>query len=654
MAGGYSAPGVYRKEIDLSDVLISNGISNGGTVVRAKKGPVRRPVLVTNSKEYIETFGQPVYETGLSETIPAEAEIGGKLVPELGYGSYGAIEFLKESSTLYVVRAYDADDKYSTVEITTSATGINYGGLSALDTPVDVFDTSTRISTYDEYDKAGNIQEKLLVGFVGPGVDGDNYAVTIETINPQSEWLYSYDEYPTEISATVGTIPVEDPNSTDDILVPEIWGTSGSPEDVYTYFPIASEVIKVSVYKKPDNKHWDELYSNINDANLEKLRLEPLEVFYGSMSPMYDEDRNELFIEKSINGNSKFIYVKSNGNIHGIDAAPTASWDFTTPGFKLPDGTDDAGPFVYNNDRLAKLEGGTLSISSGLLDSDSDQKYWEYFNNREEIAVQIIINSNFNQANKVAVGELCNIRRDCMAANQVGDVTMIKYNDIINNEKYGYPASSFMSLYSAYSRVYDTYNDKYVYLPNSIFAASIFARVDNIADPWYAPAGVARATMTVLDQNKIYSLDHIGKMYDRNINSIKFVQGAGFVIWGQKTAQLKKSALDRINVRRNLIYIQTNIENSLNQFLFENNTLQTRLRVYSLVDNFLANIKAGDGLYDYKVVVDESNNPPSVIDANQMNVDIYLQPVKTIEFIQFTTVVTRTGVSFSDVKLKYV
>jgi len=99
--------------------------------------------------------------------------------------------------------------------------------------------------------------------------------------------------------------------------------------------------------------------------------------------------------------------------------------------------------------------------------------------------------------------------------------------------------------------------------------------------------------------------------------------------------------------------MQTNIERSLNDFVFENNTQQTRLRVFSVIDEFLAGIRAGDGLYDYSVVIDESNNTPAVIDSNQLNVDIYVQPTKTIEFIQFTTVITRTGVSFSDVQLKY-
>ena len=753
MAGGYSAPGVYRREIDLSDILVSTGISNGATVVRAKKGPVRRPVLVTNDKEYIETFGAPYYVNGLDDKNPAEAAIGGKLVPELGYGSYGAIEFLKESSTLFVVRAYDDGDKYSTVEVNTSATMGDNSGIVVSDSPLEVFDTSKNISTYEEAYQDGDITGSLLVGYVGPGEDGDNYAVTIETINPECEWLYSYDEYPVETSATQakygydvpevwidgsttiyeatktvavsvtptsgGTpftydfipenaynyvtgdaswtvrsalnpdgeyqaiVPPVDVNATDwsstvdSVGVWSVSGTvtdpdnvantgvlsisgtytsatglmNGSAEQVDANFPIASEVIKVSVFKKSEDKTWAELYANKDDETAGKLRIEPLEVFYGTMQNKLDADGNELFIERSINGNSQFIYVKANGTFR-----TDASWDFSGGGFietsvDIPTGTDISGFYVYNDEKLCKLGGGASTESTGLLGRDSE--FWTYFENREELPVQIIINPSFSQADKLAVSELCNKRRDCVATNQVGNVKTLNYQDVINYEQYGYPSASFMTLYAGYSKVQDTYNDKEVYLPNSLFASSVFARVDRLTEPWYAPAGVQRATLSILDQNKIYSQDHIGKMYDRNINAIKYIQGAGFVIDGQKTAQLKKSALDRINVRRNLIYMQNNIENALNQFLFENNTEQTRLRVFSIVDEFLAGVKAGDGLYDYKVVCDESNNTSAVIDSNQLNIDIYVQPTKTIEFIQFTTVVTRTGTSFSDVQLKY-
>lgn len=665
MAGGYSAPGVYRREIDLSDVLVTQGVSNGATVVRAKKGPVRRPVLVTNDKEYIEYFGEPYYVSGLDDKNPAEAAIGGKLVPELGYGAYGALEFLKETNTLFVVRAYDDGDKYAAVEVNTSGdyctTCPSSAGIEPLGPSEDleIFDTKERISTYEKYHQDGEIIGALLFGYVGPGEDGNNYAVTVETLNPESDWLYQYDEYPTisaantvispDTSATAGIQSIwRDGDTLDDPDNPTL---TGGQDAVKTYFKIASGVVKVSVYKKPDDKQWEELYANRTDADNYKLRTEPLEVFYGSVKPLRDDDNNELFIERAINGNSKLIYVKSDTTTMNLNGC----WDFnegiSTTAINRPYGDDDAGFFVYNTDKLSKLKGGAVSYSTGLDGSDSD--FWKFFENREELPISIIINPSYNQIDKLAVADLCNVRRDCMAANQVGNVKTLNYLDIIAEEKYGYPYPSFMALYAGYSRVYDTYNDKYVFLPNSIYGASLYARTDRLTAPWYAPAGVTRGTMAVLDQNKVYNTDQIGKMYDKNINCVKYVQGAGFAMFGQKTAQLKRSALDRIQVRRNLIFMQNNIETALNQFVFENNTQGTRLRVFSIIDDFLAGVAAGDGLYDYKVVVDETNNTPAVIDANQMNVDIYVQPVKTVEFIQFTTVITRTGVNFGDVQLKY-
>ena len=694
MAGRYSAPGVYRREIDLSNILLPNGISNGGTVIRSQVGPIRRPVLVTNDKEFIETFGAPYYVSGASVDRP--------LTPEYGYGSYGAIQFLKESNTLYVVRAYsnEGKDMYSSCQVTTDAQqffGITSGVPPLNSNTLDVFDTRDYISSYDEYIRLGSptyqsLNNPLLVGFVSPGANGNNFAVTVETLNPLSDWLYNYDNFPIESSATRSTIRIANPNSATDlisypnILVPQVWctsayyietlnpnKTSGGPAEVYKHFTIASNVVKVKVYAKPDDKEWTDLYANSADAKAGKIRTQPVEVFYGSMVPMQDNDGNEMFIEKQINGRSKFIYVQTNGSTFlggsGVNKeAPKASWNYAQTNsfdpllssassiWKLPDFSDNAGYYVTdtyqgdNSARLVKFTGGKSDQTTGLV---KDSEFWSYFNNREELPVSILMNTSFDTNTKQAVAEVCSNRKDCISTNQVGSVYDVNFQYIMDQEQYGYPAPSYVSLYAGYSKIYDNFNDKYVFLPNSIYGASIFARVDAVAAPWFAPAGIARATLAVLDQNKIFSTDQIGRMYDKNINAIKFIQGAGFAIWGQKTAQLKTSALDRINVRRNLIYIQVNVENALNQFIFENNTQQTRLRVYSIIDEFLNNIKASDGLYSYEVVCDITNNPPSVIDANQLNVDIYVQPTKAIEFIQFTTVITRTGVNFGDVKLKY-
>jgi phage tail sheath protein FI len=100
-----------------------------------------------------------------------------------------------------------------------------------------------------------------------------------------------------------------------------------------------------------------------------------------------------------------------------------------------------------------------------------------------------------------------------------------------------------------------------------------------------------------------------------------------------------------------MLYIENNIETVLVNFVFENNTTRTRARVFSLIDPFLSQVKAAGGLTDYELVVDETNNTPDIIDANQMNVDCYLQPSRTAEYINMRTIITRTGVSFETVNI---
>lgn len=608
MARIFSTPGVYRREIDKSDILVPTGISNGGIVIRAPKGPINRPVLVTNDQEFIEYFGEPIYTSGTTN----DPEI-----PEFGYGAYASLEFLRESSALYVVRAFtENEDKYAAAEITTSATQYEDfdSGISAIEY-VDKFDTRDNIYSINEHSISSN--NALLISYIGPGKDGNNVACTVETLTPSASWLFDYDD-------------IDDASTT---AIDAIFSSGTSA--IEGAFPIASKIFKIKVYEKKSNQKWEDLFSN------GKLRIETLEEFIGTLTPMQDDDRNQLFIEDRVNGRSTRIYVKAK-----MGSSFSSS---LTSGATPPDGFDDAG-FYVNYIDLIQLKGGSVDIKTELTDTDS---FWKYFENREAVPSQILINTSHDTTVKQSVGQVVAKRRDCIAVNQVGGLDDISYKDILRAEKYGYTQSSFMALYSGYSEVNDRYNDRYVWLPNSLFAAAVIARVDNLGFPWQAPAGLERGILPVLNQRKIYNDDHIGLLYDRNINSVKWFRGVGFAIWGQKTAQLRNTALNRINVRRALLYIQNNIEPALQPFVFENNNETTRLQIFTIVDEFLATVQSAGGLTAYDVVIDESNNPPAVIDSNQMNLDIYVQPVRTAEFIQFTTVITRTGISFGEVRLQY-
>jgi len=632
MARVFTTPGIYRREIDLSEILVPTGISNGGIVVRSKKGPVNRPVLVTNDKEFIEVFGEPIFTSGTDSTT------NGKLIPEYGYGAYGALEYLKESNNLYVVRDFTpGSDNYAHVDVSPSTLDftIQSAGISGTRWERgNRLDTLDYISIIDDYADDSDGHDKFVIGALGPGTDGNSIAVTIEPFSPSADWKFTYDEYPTSAHAV----------SSDTL----------TNDDCAEWYPIGSKVAKINVYVKSTTQSWDDLYRNNDDRNDGRLFLSPVETFYGSLSEdLKDENGNNLFIEKVINGNSQYIYVKK-GNSVGVEwEIENGPSDDLIPTAETSDTEEEYVKFVSsattqsNSNRLMILSGGESVKADGLNDITG----WNIFEDRENVNVQILIGSSHNTAVKHEMGRIAATRADCIATVQAGDLDADTTTQVRNAELYGYRTPSYVAIYAGYSKIYDKYNDKFVFLPNAILGASLFARVDNIANPWEAPAGINRGTLSVLDQRKIWTFDEIGKLYDRNINVPRFIRGTGHVMWGQKTAQLKASALDRINVRRNLLYIENNIETALLPFVFENNTAKTRLRVFSLIDEFLAGVQAGGGLTAYQVVVDESNNTPAVIDANRLNVDIYVQPTRAIEFIQLTTVITRTGISFEEVRI---
>ncbi|MFW6377458.1 MAG: phage tail sheath C-terminal domain-containing protein [bacterium] len=426
-------------------------------------------------------------------------------------------------------------------------------------------------------------------------------------------------------------------------------------DEINEWFPIASKVFKINVYAKDEDVTWESLYRSSADRADGELYVSPIETFYGSLkSDLRDANGNNLFIETVVNGNSDFIYVK-----FGDTFTNFAYVNSTAEVSALPNGTNSTTDEDYvkftstattgsGTNRLAILSGGTSVQDTGLTGATDGYKIFE---DRENVDVQILIGTSYDTAQKQEIARIAATRADCIATVQAGELDHDSTTDILATEVYGYRTPSYVAIYAGYSKVYDQYNDKFVFLPNSIMGAALMARTDNIANPWDAPAGTTRGILSVLDQRKVFTFDEIGKLYDRNVNVPKWIRGTGHVMWGQKTAQLKSSALDRINVRRLLLYIENNVETALLPFLFENNTARTRLRVFSLVDEFLAGVQSGGGVTSYKVVVDETNNTAAVIDANRLAVDLYVAPSRTIEYIQLRTIVTRTGISFDEIQL---
>ena len=177
--------------------------------------------------------------------------------------------------------------------------------------------------------------------------------------------------------------------------------------------------------------------------------------------------------------------------------------------------------------------------------------------------------------------------------------------------------------------------------------AGVYAFNDKVGAEWFAPAGLMRGGIpgVTAAERKLSQSDR-DSLYLGKVNPIATFPGAGIVAYGQKTLQTKASALDRVNVRRLLITLKNFIGDQANNLVFEQNTIATRNKFLSLVNPFLETVVQRQGLYSFRVVMDDTNNSADVIDRNQLVGQIYIQPTKTAEFIVLDFVVQPTGASF--------
>jgi|TARA_A100000171_G_C2135815_1_gene150135 hypothetical protein len=209
--------------------------------------------------------------------------------------------------------------------------------------------------------------------------------------------------------------------------------------------------------------------------------------------------------------------------------------------------------------------------------------------------------------------------------------------------------TSYAATYAQWVRVYDSVLDNQIYAPFSGFAAASMANTDANFQPWFAPAGFTRGIVTGVNDLSLYPKQkQRDQLYKISVNPVAFFPNEGFVIFGQKTLLKKPSAFDRINVRRLFLNLEKATRQTVKFFIFEPNTLLTRTRVVNTLSPIFDNAKNTEGLYDFLLVCDERNNTPTVIDQNELIVDIYLKPVRAAEFILVNFFATKTGTDFNE------
>ena len=304
----------------------------------------------------------------------------------------------------------------------------------------------------------------------------------------------------------------------------------------------------------------------------------------------------------------------------------------------------------------------TVSMSGGSNGSAPSNAQliagYDYFKSAEDVDVSLILGADADGTIATyIINNICETRKDCIVC------LSPEAADVVNNSTYAgkeaediiafrntLPSSSYAVMDGAWKYQYDKYNDVYRYVPMNGDTAGLMVRTDTTRDPWFSPAGFNRGNV-----KNVVKLSFNPKkaerdvLYKAGVNPVVTFPGQGTVLFGDKTLLAKPSAFDRINVRRLFIVLEKAISTASKFTLFEFNDAFTRSQFRNLVEPFLRDVQGRRGIFDFRVVCDETNNTGEVIDRNEFIGDIYIKPARSINFIQLNFVAVRTGVDFEEV-----
>ena len=250
------------------------------------------------------------------------------------------------------------------------------------------------------------------------------------------------------------------------------------------------------------------------------------------------------------------------------------------------------------------------------------------------------------------VGQGASARNDAMVflSPTLTDATVTKTAAAMTTTKTTYGSNNYVVMDGAWKYQYDRYRDIFFYCPMNGDTAGLVARTEFTNDAWWSPAGMNRGQIkNIVKLSWEPTKADRDTLYKNSVNPLITMAGAGILLWGDKTCQVKPSAFDRINVRRLFIVLEKAISIAAKAMLFEFNDEFTRSSFVNMVEPFLREVQGRRGITDFKVVCDTSNNTGQIIDTNQFVGDIYVKPARSINYIQLNFIAARTDVSFSEI-----
>ena len=369
--------------------------------------------------------------------------------------------------------------------------------------------------------------------------------------------------------------------------------------------------------------------------------------FVSKASDAKDDSGNSNYYKNVITSKSKYIHWLSHptANAGASYANATSTWGTTA--------TNKSFSRLSSNVTISLIGGVDGTVSTANVVTAYDQ-----FDNADSVDISLVVSGPADATLVTSLISMAESRKDCLVFvspekadcvdNAGSEVTDIKaYRDTLTS-------TSYAVLDSNWKYQYDKYNDVYRWVPLNGDIAGLCARTDLERDPWFSPGGLNRgiiknAIKLAWNPTKTNRDD----LYVKGINPVVTFQGEGIVLFGDKTLLSKPSAFDRINVRRLFIVLEKALARAARFSLFEFNDQFTRAQFVALVEPFLRDVQGRRGIYDFRVVCDESNNTPEVVDRNEFVGDIYIKPARSINFIQLNFVAVRTGVSFDEVVGKF-
>jgi phage tail sheath protein FI len=484
----------------------------------------------------------------------------------------------------------------------------------------------TALNSVGVYKQAYPGNNGILTGLLAGGTS--NTSATAFTIETLSE----------------GTIMNNSGSETNGALV------SGSSDNVrweITNANTGSGTFNLIVRRGNDTTANKVVLEAFNNVNLDPNSSRYISKVIGDQVLSYSSTNNQMDLTGTYPNNSRYVRIKSvdspTPNYFDANGTPVTAYTSSIPlngsgSFRNAIGTVSNTINLY--DTISTNTQGLIgSDYNNMIDLLSNAEQYQFnvlftpglLNDTHTPQVTEIITNTISRGDNLYVTDLS------VFGSTIGEATTQA-----NSRDTSYAAT-----YWPWVRIIDPATGKHVWVPASTVIPGVYANNDKVSAPWFAPAGINRGGLnTVLQAELKLSQGNRDTLYSNNINPIATLPKQGVVVYGQKTLQKSQSALDRVNVRRLMIELKNYIRQIADTVVFEQNTIATRNSFVARVSPFLEGIQQKQGLYAYKVVMDDSNNGPAVIDQNQLVGQIYIQPTRTAEFISLDFILQPTGAEF--------